>query len=66
MSMKKTIKIGAIILGSAAGICILSLAAVGLGEIFCEQYHNPEDWVHTIGQVTMYGWDRKFNFGWCA
>ena len=64
--MKKVSKIGVIILGSVAGVCILGLSTVGLGTIFCEQYHDPEHWPHTVFQSTMYGLDRKFNFGWCA
>ena len=68
MSMKKALKIGVIVVGSVVGVSILGLAVVGLGEIFTEQYHDAGmgQWPHAICQITMYGWDRKFNFGWCA
>ena len=64
--MKKAVKIGAIVIGSAAVISLVGLSIIGLGDIFCAQYHDPEHWMWSIGQSTMYGWDRKFNFGWCA
>lgn len=66
--MKKAVKIGAIVVGSVAGVGVLGCAVVGLGEIFREQYHDAGmgQWFHAVCQSTMYGWDRKFNFGWCA
>lgn len=64
--MKKAAKIGAIVVGSVAGVGILGLAVVGLGTVFCEKYHDPEHWLDAVYQYTMYGLDCKFNFGWRA
>lgn len=66
--MKKAFKVGVIIVGSAVSVGILGLAVIGLGDIFIEQYHDAGmgQWPRAIYQSTVYGWDRKFNFGWCA
>lgn len=63
---KKVLKIGAIIAGTAVGVALLSLAFVGGGEICHERYYDPENWIHTVFQSTMLGYDHIFNLGWAA
>ena len=54
------------ILGVIGGVAILGAAWVGFGEIFVEQYQNPDNWPHDVYQYARYGWSLKFNDGWAA
>lgn len=64
---KRKLKIAGIVVGSCVGVCILGLAWVGLGNIFIEQYHGPnDDWLHYVYQSARYGWSLKTGDGWAA
>lgn len=66
MNRKKAIKTIGIVIGSLALLTLGGLAYIGLGEIFLEEYHDPDHWTHSVYQSARYGWSRKLNDGWAA
>ena len=45
---------------------LIGLSYIGLGVMFQEQYHDPENYMHTILQNARYGWSVKTHDGWAA
>ena len=64
--LKKILKASGAIIGTVIGVCVLGLCYVGLGQIFIEQYHDPEHWANSIYNASRYGWSLKTNDGWAA
>ena len=63
---KKILKTGACVVGATALMAILGVAFVGGGTICCELYYDPENWIHSVFQSTMLGYDHALNLGWAA
>ncbi len=56
--------------GIIAGVCTIGAMAglswIGLGILFQEQYHDPDNYLNSIWQYARYGWSAKLNDGWAA
>lgn len=63
---KKALKAGGIAIGLVAGSVILVAAFIGGGEICREMYYDPENWMNTVFQSAMLGYDHIFDLGWAA
>ena len=63
---KKILKTGAYVVGSVAVVAVVGAAFVGGGEICRALYYDPENWMHSIFQSSMLGYDHMFNLGWAA
>ena len=64
--LKKILKVCGTTIGICAGVGVLSLAWIGAGEVFREQYHDPDNWQNTVYQSSRYGWSLKLKDGWVA
>lgn len=64
--LKKILKVSGTIVGTGIGVCVLGLCYIGLGQIFIEQYHDPDNWPWSIKNSSRYGWSLKTNDGWAA
>lgn len=64
--LKKFLKVSGVIVGTGIGVCVLGLCYVGLGQIFIEQYHDPDNWAQGIAHSSRYGWSLKTLDGWTA
>lgn len=64
--LKKILKVTGTVVGTCVGVCALGLSWLALGQIFVEQYHDPEHWANSIYNFSRYGWSLKTNDGWAA